>query len=85
MVLNLVNRKQIQLKDFITEASGAVQLKDDARKSLFQALHNKKQEKIMHPYLQEEVEVGLLPYIQALLLARHLRGDLEQYPPFLMR
>ena len=85
MVLNLVNRNQIQLKDFITEASGAVQLKDDARKSLFQALQNKKQEKIMHPYLQEEVEVGLLPYIQALLLARHLRGDLEQYPPFLMR
>ena len=85
LVLSLVNRKQIQLKDFITEASGAVQLKDDARKSLFQALQSKKQEKIMHPYLQEEVKIGLLPYIQALLLARHLRGDLEQYPPFLMR
>jgi CRISPR-associated endonuclease cas1, DVULG subtype len=85
LVLSLVNRKQIQLKDFTTEASGAVQLKDDARKSLFQALQSKKQEKIMHPYLQEEVEIGLLPYIQSLLLARHLRGDLEQYPPFLIR
>ena len=85
LVLSLVNRKQIQLKDFSTEASGAVQIKDDARKSLFQALQAKKQEKITHPYLQEEVEIGLLPYIQALLLARHLRGDLEQYPPFLMR
>ena len=85
LVLSLVNRKQIQLKDFSTEASGAVQIKDDARKSLFQALQAKKQEKITHPYLQEEVEIGLLPYIQALLLARYLRGDLEQYPPFLMR
>ena len=85
LVLSLVNRKQIHLKDFSTEASGAVQTKDDARKSLFQALQAKKQEKITHPYLQEEVEIGLLPYIQALLLARYLRGDLEQYPPFLMR
>ena len=45
----------------------------------------KKQEKIMHPFLGEEVEIGLLPYIQAMLLARHLRGDLAEYPPFLMR
>ena len=85
LVLSLVNRKQIQISDFVTEASGAVQLKDDSRKHLFQALQAKKQEKIIHPYLQEEIEIGLLPHIQALLLARHLRGDLAQYPPFLMR
>ena len=85
LVLSLVNRKQIQISDFVIEASGAVQLKDDSRKHLFQALQAKKQEKIIHPYIQEEIEIGLLPHIQALLLARHLRGDLAQYPPFLMR
>ena len=85
LVLSLVNRGQIRLQDFIKEASGAINIKPDARKLLFQNLQQKKQEKIIHPYLQEEVEVGLLPYIQAMLLARHLRGDLSQYPPFLMR
>jgi len=85
LVLSLINRGQIKLQDFITEASGAVSLKAEARKLLFQALQAKKQEKIVHPFLDEEVEIGLLPYIQAMLLARHLRGDLAEYPPFLMR
>ncbi|UOP05530.1 type I-C CRISPR-associated endonuclease Cas1c [Conchiformibius kuhniae] len=85
LVLSLMNRRQFKPNDFITETSGAVRLKDDARKRLFQALQNKKQEKITHPFLQEEVEIGLLPHIQAMLLARHLRGDLAEYPPFLMR
>ncbi|QLB14593.1 subtype I-C CRISPR-associated endonuclease Cas1 [Mannheimia granulomatis] len=85
MVLSLINRGQIKPDDFISEAGGAVILKPEARKLIFQTLQAKKQEKIMHPYLQEEVEIGLLPYIQAMLLARHLRGDLAEYPPFLMR
>ncbi|AHG86056.1 CRISPR-associated protein Cas1 [Bibersteinia trehalosi USDA-ARS-USMARC-190] len=85
MVLSLINRGQIKPDDFITEASGAVTLKPEARKLLFQTLQAKKQEKITHPFLNEEVEIGLLPYIQAMLLARHLRGDLAEYPPFLMR
>ena len=85
MVLSLINRGQIKPDDFVTEASGAVALKPDARKLLFQTLQAKKQEKIKHPFLDEEVEIGLLPYIQAMLLARHLRGDLAEYPPFLMR
>ncbi|OOS24686.1 type I-C CRISPR-associated endonuclease Cas1c [Moraxella pluranimalium] len=85
LVLTLVNRGQLKLDDFTTEASGAVNLKPDARKLVFQALQAKKQEKIIHPYLKEEVEIGLLPHIQAMLLARHLRGDLAHYPPFLMR
>lgn len=67
------------------EAGGAVVLKPEARKLIFQALQAQKQEKITHPFLNEEVEIGLLPYIQAMLLARHLRGDLAEYPPFLMR
>ncbi|HDL5349093.1 TPA: type I-C CRISPR-associated endonuclease Cas1 [Mannheimia haemolytica] len=85
MVLLLINRGQVKPDDFVTEASGAVTLKPEARKLLFQTLQAKKQEKIIHPFLEEEVEIGLLPYIQAMLLARHLRGDLAEYPPFLMR
>lgn len=85
LVLSLINRRQIKPQDFVTETSGAVSLKADARKLLFQALQAKKQEKIVHLFLGEEVEIGLLPYIQAMLLARHLRGDLAEYPPFLMR
>ena len=85
MVLSLINRGQIKPQDFVAEASGAVSIKPETRKLLFQTLQAKKQEKIVHPFLQEEVEIGLLPYIQAVLLARHLRGDLAEYPPFLMR
>lgn len=85
LVLSLINRRQIKQQDFVVGASGAVSLKADARKLLFQSLQAKKQEKITHPFLGEEVEIGLLPYIQAMLLARHLRGDLAAYPPFLMR
>ncbi|KOE64401.1 type I-C CRISPR-associated endonuclease Cas1c [Aggregatibacter actinomycetemcomitans] len=85
MVLSMINRLQIKPADFINEAGGAVTLKSEARKLLFQALQAKKQEKIVHPFLGEEVEIGLLPYIQAMLLSRHLRRDLAEYPPFLMR
>lgn len=85
MVLSLINRGQIKAQDFTQEASGAVNIKADARKLIFQTLQNKKQEKIVHPFLQEEVAIGLLPHIQAMLLTRHLRGDLAEYPPFLMR
>ncbi|EHK89935.1 type I-C CRISPR-associated endonuclease Cas1c [Aggregatibacter actinomycetemcomitans] len=85
MVLSMINRLQIKPADFMSEVGGAVTLKPEARKLLFQALQAKKQEKIVHPFLGEEVEIGLLPYIQAMLLSRHLRGDLAAYPPFLMR
>ncbi|AHG75928.1 CRISPR-associated protein Cas1 [Mannheimia varigena USDA-ARS-USMARC-1296] len=85
MVLSLINRGQIKPSDFIHESSGAVTLKPEERKLIFQTLQAKKQEKIIHPFLEEEVEIGSLPYIQSMLLARHLRGDLAEYPPFLMR
>jgi len=84
-VLTLINRKQIQLNDFITEASGAVRLKDDARKIFLTAWQERKQVEIMHPYLQEQVPIGLLPHCQAMLLARHIRGDTEYYPPYLVK
>jgi len=81
-VLTLINRKQIKKSDFVTEASGAVRLTDVARKALLVAYQERKQVEIMHPYLKESVPFGLLPHCQALLLARHLRGDTEFYPPY---
>lgn len=85
LALNMINRQQIKLTDFETEVSGAVKLKEGARKTLFKVLQQRKQETIHHPFLNEQVEIGLLPHIQSMLLARHLRGDLEHYPPFLAR
>lgn len=84
-VLTLINRRQIQLDDFITEASGAVRLKDDARKSLLVAYQERKQVEILHPYLEEQIPIGLLPHCQAMLLARHIRGDTQYYPPYLAK
>jgi CRISPR-associated protein Cas1 len=84
-VLTLINRRQIQLSDFVSEASGAVRLTDDARKSLLVAYQERKQAEVLHPYLQEQVPIGLLPHCQAMLLARHIRGDTEFYPPWLVK
>ena len=68
--------------DFITQDSGAVILKDDGRKKFFTEWQKRKQEQLTHPFLKEKISWGLVPYVQALLLARTLRGDLEEYPPF---
>jgi CRISPR-associated protein Cas1 len=84
-VLTLINRRQIQLPDFVTEASGAVRLTDEARKTLLTAWQERKQMTIHHPYLKESIQIGLLPHCQAMLLARHIRGDLEYYPPYLVK
>lgn len=84
-VLTLINRRQVQLNDFVTEASGAVRLTDDARKSFLVAWQERKQVEILHPYLEEQVPIGLLPHCQAMLLARHIRGDTEFYPPYLVK
>lgn len=84
-ILTLINRRQIKIDDFITEASGAVRLKDSARKSLLVAWQDRKQVEIIHPYLKESIPIGLLPHSQAMLLARHLRGDTEFYPPYYLK
>ena len=84
-VLTLINRRQIQLSDFVTEASGAVRLTDDARKTVLSAWQERKQMEVNHPYLEESVPVGLMPHCQAMLLARHIRGDVEYYPPYLVK
>lgn len=83
--ITLLNRKQIQSKDFIVHQTGAVQLKDDSRKTVLQHWQERKQREITHPLTEEKTTIGLLPHIQARLLARHLRGDLDAYPPFLVK
>lgn len=81
-VLTLINRKMVTGKDFSKKEDGAVLLSDKARKNLLIEWQNKKKEVITHPYLGEKVEWGMIPYAQAMLLARYLRGDLDEYPPF---
>lgn len=84
-VLTLINLKQVQLTDFVMESSGAVRLTDDARKRLLVSYQERKQDEMIHPYFQEKISIGLLPHCQALLLARHIRGDMEYYTPFLVK
>lgn len=84
-VLTLINRRQVQLSDFIMEASGAVRLTDGARKNVLVAYQERKQVEILHPYLEEQIPIGLLPHCQAMLLARHIRGDTQFYPPYLVK
>jgi CRISPR-associated protein Cas1 len=85
LTLSLINREQIRKKGFKKMDSGAVLMNDDTRKEVLVAYQKRKQEEIMHPYLKENVQVGLLFYIQALLLARHLRGDIDGYPVFIWK
>lgn len=84
-VLALINNRQISPKDFETQESGAVRMTDDARRRFLKAWQERKQETVTHPYLQEKLPWGSVPYIQALLLARYIRGDLDAYPPFLWK
>lgn len=82
MALTLINRNQISSSGFVIKENGAVVMDDVTRKTVIAAWQKRKQEEIMHPYLEEKIPVGLVPYAQSLLLARHIRGDLEDYPPF---
>ena len=81
-VLTLINKKIVIGKDFTRKEDGAVLMSDQARKNLLQEWQNKKKEVITHPYLKEKVEWGMIPFVQAMLLARYLRGDLDEYPVF---
>lgn len=84
-VLSLINRKIVNKKNFIKKENGAVLMDDDLRKKLLVEWQNKKKEVITHPFLKEKVEWGMVPYVQAMLLARYLRGDLDGYPAFLWK
>ena len=83
-VISLVNLKQITASDFDTEGIEFL-LKDKARRKVIQEWQLRKKEIIMHPYLKEKIPIGLIPYCQAMLLARYFRGDLDGYPPFIWR
>ena len=84
-VLTMINKRIINKKDFFTKENGAVYFTDDGKKKFLQSWQSKKQNTIMHPFLKEKVEWGMVPYVQALLLARFLRGDIDGYPPFLWK
>lgn len=84
-VLTMINKRLIGPDDFWVKENGAVIMRDEARKNFLSAWQSKKQEKITHPYLGESISWGLVPHAQALLLARYLRGDLDEYPPFLWK
>ena len=84
-VLSLVNKRMITAKNFTQKENGAVLLDDAGRKVILTEWQNRKKETITHPYLQEKVEWGMVPYVQAMLLARFLRGDLDGYPAFLWK
>lgn len=82
LALSLVNRRQLRAADFRQMDGGAVLLTDDARRTVLTAWQERKKEERMHPFLQEKAPFGLVPYLQAQMLARHLRGDLDAYPPW---
>lgn len=84
-VLSLINKKVITRKNFKTKENGAVIMDDEARKRLLTEWQNRKKETITHPFLKEKIEWGMVPYVQAMLLARYLRGDLDGYPVFLWK
>jgi len=84
-VLTLLNRKQVSGSDFERKENGAVLLKDKVRKTILGAWQERKRDELIHPFLEEKTTVGLLPFLQARLLARHLRGDIDAYPALIWK
>lgn len=84
-VLSLINRKQVAADDFLYQGEKGVVLTDKGRRTFLTAWQNRKKEEIIHPYLNEKMPVGLLPYVQAMLLARYVRNDIDDYPVFLFK
>lgn len=82
LVLSLINRRQLRGKDFETRDGGAVTLTDEARRTVLAAWQERKKDERQHPFLGEKAPLGLVPFLQAQMLARHLRGDLDAYPPW---
>lgn len=84
-VLSLINKKQITSKDFISQGENGIVMTDKGKKIFITAWQNRKREVIIHPYLNEKIEIGLLPYVQAMLLAKYIRKDIDGYPVFLIK
>jgi CRISPR-associated protein Cas1 len=85
LVLSLINRKQVNPAGFSREENGSVTMSDETRKTVIAAWHERKQDELTHPFIGEKMPIGLVPHIQARLLARHIRGDLAEYPPFVWK
>lgn len=84
-VLSLINKRQVSSADFLFQGDNGVVMTDKCRKTFISAWQGRKRETIIHPYLNEKVEIGLLPYVQAMLMARFIREDIEGYPVFLIK
>lgn len=85
LALSLINRRQVRAKDFQVREGGSVTMSDAARKTVLSAWQERKRVERSHPFLREQAPIGLIPYLQAQLLARHLRGDLDAHPPWLWK
>ncbi len=85
LVLSLINKRQITIKDFLRQGDEGIAMTDSCRKTILSAWQNRKKETITHPYLNEKISIGLLPHVQAMLLARFIRKDLDDYPVFLIK
>jgi CRISPR-associated protein Cas1 len=85
MALSLINLCQVQGRGFDKKESGAVWMDNDTRKTVLVAYQKRKQDELEHPFIKEKVKIGLLPYVQAMLMARYVRGDLDGYPPFIWK
>ena len=85
LALSLINRRQLSANDFKTSVSGAVTMRDEARKKILVAYQERKKDEIVHPFLKEKTTFGLIPFLQAKLMTQYLRGDLDGYPPFLWK
>lgn len=85
LALSLVNRRQVTAEDFEVRESGAVFLRDEAKKTVIVAYQKRMREEVVHPFLKEKIETGMLFFAQALLLARNIRGDIDDYPPYFVK
>jgi len=84
-VLTLINRKEVDKNCFTKRDGGAVEMSDTARKTVVSSYQQRKQEEVTHPLLEQKMTVGMLPFCQARLLARYIRGDIPEYPPCVMK
>ena len=84
-VLSLINKRQITVKDFLSQGDNGIVMTEKGKKTFITAWQARKRETIIHPYLNEKIEIGLLPYVQAMLLARYIRQDIDDYPVFLIK
>ena len=84
-ILSLINKRQITIKEFLFQGDSSVVMTDKGKKIFISAWQRRKRETIIHPYLNEKIEIGLLPYVQAMLMARYIRQDIDDYPVFLIK